>query len=164
MSRYLLRMFERTAVLEVGGDASSTKCVAAGGIGQGGRLSPPFDHRQDIFPPHRIVSKFVSFPNRAEERPFLVAPDLCGLYPSVQIFGEVVVARHLVVFTAFLMEPQPGTLAVFEIVLHVHRRCGPHAGEGKNHHADKGAVAQPAELARIDRVQELLLTIRPGPL
>ncbi len=38
-------MFERAAILQVGRDAGRPKCVTAGGVGQGGRPCPPFDHR-----------------------------------------------------------------------------------------------------------------------
>jgi hypothetical protein len=36
----LLCMFECTAILQVGRDASSTKCMTTSGVGQGGAGSP----------------------------------------------------------------------------------------------------------------------------
>ena len=97
----LLGVFERTTVLQVSGDAGGAKCMTTGGIGQGGSSRAPFDHRQDILLRHRIPCKFVSFPDRAEEGPLLVARDFCGFHPSVQILGEIVVAGHLVALAAF---------------------------------------------------------------
>src|SRR5215472_531693 len=89
MRRNLLGVLKGPAVLQVGGDAGGAKCMTTGGIGQGGSGRAPIDHRQDILPRHRIPGKFVSFPDRAEERSFLIIRDLCSLYPGVQIFGEV---------------------------------------------------------------------------
>ncbi len=50
-----LGVLEGPAVLQVCGDARSSKGVAAGGVGKGGRLSPPLDHMEDVEPRHRLV-------------------------------------------------------------------------------------------------------------
>ena len=110
----LLSMLQRPAVLQVGSDAGHAKRVTTGGVGQGGAGRAPLDHRQNIFSRHRIFGKFVPFPDRAEERSLLIARDLCRQYPRVQVFGEIMMARHLVALAAFLMQAQPGPFAVLE--------------------------------------------------
>jgi len=50
----LLRVLERTAVLEVSGDSSRSKGVTAGGVGEGGFLGAPLDHIKHVAARHRI--------------------------------------------------------------------------------------------------------------
>jgi hypothetical protein len=116
VSRNLLSMFEGSAVLQISCDAGGPKCVATGGVGQGGAGRAPFDHRQDVLPRHRIVSKLVAFPDGPEERCLLITRDLCGFYPGVQVLGEIMVAGYLVALAAFLMQPQPWA-ALLKVVL-----------------------------------------------
>ena len=66
-----LGVLERAAVLQVGGDAGGSKRVAAGGVGQGGRLRPPLDHLEDVEPRHRLAGQLVPLVHAAEQRPFL---------------------------------------------------------------------------------------------
>src|ERR1700694_1269043 len=52
------------------------------------------------------------------------------------------VARHLVTLTAFLMQPQPPTLAVLEVISdsHTHRRSDPR--EAVDHGSDQRPISQ----------------------
>jgi hypothetical protein len=155
MSGDLLRVLERSAVLHIGRDARCTKCVAAGGIGQGGGLCSPLDHGQNVLPCHRILGKLVSLPDRPEERSFLFGGNACRIDPGVQVGRKIMMARHFVTLAAFLMQPQPRALAVLEVVLDPQYRRGAHAGEAVNHDTYEGAIAESAEFGHVDGVQQL---------
>ena len=67
---------------------------------------------------------------------------------------QIMMTRHFVTLAAFLMQSQPSTLAVLEVILDSQRRRGSHAGEAVDHDADQGAIRESAELSH-DRVQQL---------
>jgi hypothetical protein len=56
----------------------------------------------------------------------------CGQVIVQQLF-ETVVAGHLVFLAPFLMQADPATAALGEVVLHLHADDGVHAGEAVDH-------------------------------
>jgi hypothetical protein len=123
--------------------------VAAGGVGQGGSGRAPFDHARTS---SRAIAFSVSlFPFRIARKsgPFL-SPSMFAACMQASRYGvKVVVTRHLVALTALLMQPKPGTFAVFEIVFDAHSCCSAHAREGENHDADHSTVAKSAEFGHV---------------
>jgi hypothetical protein len=76
-------MLKCAAVLQVGRDAGSSKCVAASGVGEGGRLRPPLYHVEDVKAGHRFVGELVASVHAAEKPRLLVARDIRG--PDVRV-------------------------------------------------------------------------------
>jgi hypothetical protein len=108
--------------------------MTTGEVGQGGSGRPPFDIARTSSRAIGFSDKSVSLADRAKEWPFLIIRDLYRQYPRVQVFSEIMMAWHLVALASFLMQRQPGTLAVLEIVLHPHSGHRAHTSEGINHH------------------------------
>jgi hypothetical protein len=61
-----LGMFQRPAVLEIGGDAGGAKCMAAGRVGQAGSLGPPLNHVKHVKSRHGLLAQPLAFANAAE--------------------------------------------------------------------------------------------------
>ena len=67
---------------------------------------------------------------------------------------------------ALLMQAHPAAPALREVILHLHADDGVHAGEGIDHNANQGAIAQPGERADVDGVEQRagLLNVEYGRL
>src|SRR5260370_750837 len=105
-------VLERTAVLEVGGDPGGSERVAAGGIGQGSRFGPPFDHLEDVEARHQRAHKLVPLVHAAEQPALIVTPDASGLDVGVQVALKAWMAGHFVPLATFLVQPQHQPLTV----------------------------------------------------
>ncbi len=110
------RVFERTAVFQVGGDSGRAKRVVAN-LGVDAGLERSASH-------HRIriglgqgggAQESGAALNRAEEWPFRIASNPGATQVLVQIRVKRVVTGHFVLLSAFLAQPHPQPL-----VLHVH--------------------------------------------
>jgi hypothetical protein len=66
-----------------------------------------------------------------------------------------VVAGNLVLLAALLMQAYPAAPASREVILHLHADDGVHAGEGIDHNANQGAIAQSGERADVCRPDQL---------
>ena len=108
------------------------------------RLRAPLYHPVNVLLPHRrrAAGAFGLVPGCAEQRPVRVVLDASGGQVRVQELLEDVVARHLVLLAAFLMEAHPAAPALREVVLDLHADDRVHAGEGVDHDADKRVVAE----------------------
>src|SRR5260370_11828828 len=85
--------------------------------------------------------------------PSVSASDLGSGEILIEVFLQRVVAGNLVLLAALLMQAHPSAPALREVILHLHADDGVHAGEGIDHNANQGAIAQPDERADVDRVQ-----------
>jgi hypothetical protein len=56
---------------------------------------------------------------------------------------------------AFLMQPNPPALAVWEVILDAHCHYGANASEAVNHHADERAITQADDGRNIDAVEQM---------
>jgi hypothetical protein len=52
MGRYLLRMFERAAIEQIGGDPGGAESMAIGGRAQGCLAASALDHTEHVMPAH----------------------------------------------------------------------------------------------------------------
>ena len=60
-----------------------------------------------------------------------------ALIHAFKVLLKIVMARHLVAFTAFLVKSQPRPFALLEIVLNPHGRRRSDAREAVDHHPDQ---------------------------
>ena len=60
MRCYLLGVFERATVLQVGCNAGRPKSMTAGRVGEAGSFGPALDHVKDITAYHCIVGQLVA--------------------------------------------------------------------------------------------------------
>ena len=86
---------------------------------------------------------------------FLVAGDAGRFDIGVQVGVGVVVGGHLVPLAALLVQAEPGPAAFQVIILDPHAEGGADAGEGIDHDADQGPVAQADQRGGVDAVEEL---------
>ena len=68
----LLRMLQRAAVLEIGGNSGRSKSMTAGEVGEG---DPPLYHVKHVSTYHRIAGQLVAPFKRPEQRPRLIVAD-----------------------------------------------------------------------------------------
>jgi len=90
-----------------------------------------------------LTESCAAFPiTERNKRPLTVVRNTSRLDVGVQIFFELVVARHLVELTAFFMQTQPLEFFLRVVILNGKRDDSTDAGEGIRHHGNDGAVAQ----------------------
>jgi hypothetical protein len=58
--RNLLGVLECATVLKISRNTSCAKSMAAGGVGEAGSFSPPFDHVKYVTAYHRIAGELVA--------------------------------------------------------------------------------------------------------
>jgi hypothetical protein len=77
----------------------------------------------------------------------------------LDVFGKIglqrVVTRHFVELAALLVEPYPQPPLLVEDIADVQSAGGGDAGEGEDHHADQGTIAQPDHFVRLNRAQQV---------
>src|ERR1700677_668809 len=112
----LLSMLECAAILQIGCDPGRPESMAAGRVGETGLLRPALDHPQHVIGVHPVLRQPVALTNTGKQPTFLVGFDAGGADPVIKIFTQSVMARYLVALAAFLVQPQPPTLFVFEII------------------------------------------------
>ena len=147
-------LFERAAVLEIGRDARRPKRVIADFRPDIGRCRAAADHGVGIgLGKRRRRQRIRAAADRPKQRPLRIAGEAAAVDIGVKVGLKIVVAGHFMALAALLVQanPQPAVLHVNVLDLHRERRAD--AGEGIDHEADQGAVAQglPASSCRCCR-------------
>jgi hypothetical protein len=112
----LLSVLERAAILQIGRNAGRAESMTAGRVGEAGLLRPTFDHPQHIVGLHPVLRQPVALTNAGEQPTFFVGSDASGSDLIIEKFAQGVMARYVVAFAAFLVQPQPPALFVLEVV------------------------------------------------
>ncbi len=76
-------MLERAAVLKIGCNPGRAKSVAAGGVGQGGRLGPPLDHVKNVAARDRVIGQLIALFKAPKQRSLFLITDAGGCDPGV---------------------------------------------------------------------------------
>jgi hypothetical protein len=142
----VLRVFEHALVLEVCGDAGRAEGIAADAGLDARRLRAPLNHAVGVHVPHRVAGERPGLAGcRAEQGTFRVGRDVGGGDVFIEVLFEIVVAGHLVLHAAFLVQAHPAAPALHEVVAHLHLERGVDAREAVDHQRDERAIAQPHE-------------------
>jgi hypothetical protein len=117
-------MFECAAIQQIRRNAGGSERMAAGGVGESGLLSAPLDHLKDIETAHRVTGEIVALVHASKQRLLLFRRYARRLDPVIKVNFQSGVARHLVPFATFFVEPQPPAFAMLEVIsdAHTHRR------------------------------------------
>ena len=102
MRGHFLRVFERAAVGEIGGDPGRAEGVAADRLGDPGGDGAPADHPPGVGLGHRVLGQHLAVvtPCGPEQPALAVFGDARRGDIGVQSFGESVMARHRVLNAA----------------------------------------------------------------
>ncbi len=112
--------------------------------GDAGVSRAPADHAKSVLLMHGLCAELAGAAGGvAEQRPAFVCRDPGGSEVLVEKPLEPVVAGHLVLFAALLVQPHPAAAALDELILDLHFEHGPNARKAVGHRADQGAIAQP---------------------
>ncbi len=152
---HLRRLFQRPAVLEIGGDAGRPKAVVAELGIDAGRGGAPADHRIGVARRQHGAGELAgAAADGAEQRPLGVVAD-AGL---VEIGGEVglkvVVAGHGMRLAAFLPQPHPKAAVLREHVLDLHAERSADAREAVDHEGNQRPVAQSRRRRDVDGIEQ----------
>jgi hypothetical protein len=132
------------------------KVLAADCLGDAGSRSAPADHSPGIGLGHRIGRQhFAVVTPRSAEQPSLAILDNAGRVDvGAQGLGERVMARHRMLFAAFLVQADrpPGAAWAEVLDLHLQGRVDPREAVGEG--SDQCPVAQVAQGRRRDRGQQ----------
>jgi long-chain acyl-CoA synthetase len=113
-----LRMLQRAAIAEIGGDPRRAKRVIADRRHDVCRRGTPADHASGVGLRHRLLGQHGGAVSRAgAEQPALAVLGDAGGDVSVQRFGERMMARHLVLLAAFLVQPQPPARTLKDVII-----------------------------------------------
>ena len=108
MIRHRRCLFERAAVLEIGGDPRRPETVIAELGRDAGRGRAPADHRIGVrLRQHGARELAGAAADRAEQRTLGSSPRPAPVELAGQIFLKVTVARHRVLVAALLAQPHP---------------------------------------------------------
>jgi hypothetical protein len=113
MRGHFLRVLERAALGEVGGDPGGTECVAADFRRDAGRRGAPADHPPGVGLAHRFVGEHgaVVAARGTEEEVLAVLGDAGRVDIGMQRLGERVMAGHGVLLPPFswsrIVHPAP---------------------------------------------------------
>jgi len=78
----------------------------------------------------------------SEHRAFAAVGNAGRFQISIDVNLGIMMGRHLVVFPAFLVKPEPAAFALLGIILNIHADGGADAGEAVEHDGDERAIAQ----------------------
>ena len=154
--------FERTAILQIGGDAGGPKSVAPDFSVDPSRLRTATDHGIGIGLGQGSAGHLTGPPpDRAEQRPSRIIPEPGRFDIGLQIVFQRVVAGHFMLLAAFFVQahPEPPVLDVDIANLHRERRADP--GKAEGHQTDQGAVAQPGHAVGWQTPAEFASTFNP---
>ena len=162
MCRHFLRVFEGATVGEIGRDAGCPKTVIADRRVDAGCYRAPSDHapgiglRHGLFKQHGRVVPGCG----AEEIAFAIFGNASGINVGTQFLGECMMARHLVVLTAFFVQPDlpAGALRPEVLDLHLERRI--YARERIGEGGDQCPVAPIAQRIGRNGVNQLAPFLR----
>lgn len=149
-----LRIFNRTAVFQIGRDPGGPKRVATRAFRKSGDARSAFDHAECIAARHRLWCQPPIAIDGAEEGTFLVTFDVRRRKVGIEIRLSIMMGRDLMAFSTFLVESEPPAFTVLKVVLHLHRDGGRDTCETINHHADEGPVAKTSDTSRIDGIDQ----------
>ena len=155
MRGHHLRLLEHPAVCEINRNPGRPEGVAADLCLNPGRLRPPLNHVECIGAGQRPLGELPRPPDGTpEQRPFLVLSDPSRPDVAVEILLERMVRRHLVIFPALLVEPEPPALALGEVVLDPHgqRRADPR--EAVNKDGEERPVTKSDQRIRGDALEQ----------
>jgi hypothetical protein len=152
-----LRMLKQPFIFEICGDAVGAQAVIpdAGRLDTGS-LGAASNHPQGGESRHGLARQaHARLTGRAaEQRAIGITRNAGRRDVFVEIFLEIVMAGHLVLLAAFLMQRHPAATSLDEIIPHLHLQRGAHAGKGVGHDRDERAITQADELARIYGVKQ----------
>ncbi len=100
-----LRMFERTAVEQIGSNSGRPEGVTVGGGAQRCLPAAPLDHAKHILSFHSYCAEAPLFDHAAPQRRAFLICQTTRVKIGVEIFFGLVMGRHVVVFAAFFMQP-----------------------------------------------------------
>jgi hypothetical protein len=156
MGRHGLRVFQHTAVAEIGGDASRTKCMVADRCVNAGGNCTAADHapgvrlRHGLLGQHRRIVPGAG----AKQLAFAVFRDAGDIDVGAQCVGKRVVARHGVLLAALLVQQNLPACALRPQILHLHAQGRCDAGERVGEGGDQCAVAHIAHSLGRNTVDE----------
>ena len=104
MRRHLLRVLERAAIGEIGGDAGGTKRVIADRRVNAGRAPGAGSCARRRPAPWLLGQTVALCPGWCEQIALAVVGDAGGVDIGTQYLGERMVARHRVLLAAFLVQ------------------------------------------------------------
>ena len=148
-----LGALEHAAIEQIRRDARGPKGVAIS-LAEPDGLDASLDHPEHIHPAHPARAEPDRTRHRAPQGRVFLDRDSGRGEIGVEIGLRLVVDRHGVVFTAFLLEPQPPALALLVVVLDAHADDGRDARKAVDHHAQQRAIAQASDGRRVDGVQQ----------
>jgi hypothetical protein len=154
MSRHVLGSFKRAAIPHIFRYPGRPECVAADMGGDARGDGPAFNHTQRIIPVHPIRCQCLPATDCAEKRSAWLALQASGVYIFQQVLLGVVMQRHLMKSSAFLVQTHPIPTAVHPQVIHPHFQRRPDSGKRVYHEPDERPVPKPDNLAYVDRVEQ----------
>jgi len=156
MCSHFLRVLERAAVRQVGGDTCCSERMIADRRGDTNCYRPPADHAPGIRLCHRLVGQRRGGMSSAsaKQSPLAVLGNAGGIDIGPQRLGKRMVARHGVMFSPFLVQPDfpPGALGPEILDTHLQRRAD--AGEGIGEGGDQRPITQIAHGVGWDGVDQ----------
>ena len=157
MRRHLLRVLQRAAVGQIGGDPRRPKRMITDRRENANRRRPLADHSPRIRLRHGLAGQFdaVVTLGGAEQEPFAVLGDAGGVDVGAEFFGQRMVAGHDVMFSAFLVQPELPSRALRPEILNLHLQRRANPGEGIGEGGDQRPVAQIAHRLGRDGVEQL---------
>jgi len=149
-------LFERAAVLEVGGDPGRAKREVADLGRDAGRSRAPTDHRVGVcLGQGRRRQRVGASADRPKQRPLRIAREPAAVDIGMEVSLEVVVAGHFVALAALLVQANPKSAVLHVNVLNLHRERRADTRERIDHEADQGVVAKAYGRRYVDRVEQL---------
>ena len=119
--RHCLRIFQRAALIEIGGDASCPEHMTAELDLETRFGRAPPDHLIGVDAVHRVLRQPAGLAGgRAEEGGLAGIADAGRVEIFVDELFELVMRRHFVALAAFLMQPDPPALALGVVILDAH--------------------------------------------
>ena len=133
MSGHRLGVFQRAAIVEIGGDAGGAEGVITDRRRNIRIARAALQHAPGVGLRHRAISQNAGAPDRrAKQRPIAIIGNFGGLEVVLQVSLEMVVAGHAVFLAAFFVEANPEAAVLPVDVRHRHAERRPDAGEREN--------------------------------
>jgi hypothetical protein len=141
--RHLLRMFESATIREICRDAGRAEAVIADWCVNSHRNGAPADHAPGVRLRHWLFEQRgrVVAGRRAEKIALAILGNAGGVNVGAQFLGERMMARHLMMLAAFLVQPQLPAGAFRSEILDLHLQRRIYAREGIGEGGDECPVA-----------------------
>jgi hypothetical protein len=138
-----LRVLERAAGFEIGGDARGAESMAANPNSRAEIGGAALNHTPGVNAVHRLFRQRVCAANGgAEEGALAVVADAGDLDVSVKVSFEIVMRRHFVTFDAFLIQTDRPAFAFGIVVLDTHSDGCANSRKGERHHRNQRPIAE----------------------